>query len=178
MIKNINRLGNAIIEKSKENKLSTIVFILRLSPMLPYQWVSVIYGNILKDSMTNKLLFEYLLSSVFGVFIPLIPYIMIGYIAHRTILNKSKINQYFNNNYNNNYITNLIEVIGSKLFPKNKSEFIEFFVNILIVIIFWGTSKVIGEYIKKNINLDTDKTNIDKQINNFLVENNCECGVK
>jgi hypothetical protein len=150
-------ISNAIVDKSKKHQLFTLTLILRLSPLLPYQWVSLLFGTVCCDKdnkYTMSQLYQYIIGSSVGIYVTIIPYILIGYIAHRTIKSECNVSHYFDNTYNNNYITNAIEIIGSKFFPKNTNEFIEFFVNIFIGGMFIASSKLISEYSKKNMGID------------------------
>ena len=63
------KIRGSIIQKTKENKLEKLIFMLRISPILPFQWISVIFGNVMKYTVDTTTYIQYITFSVLGVLI-------------------------------------------------------------------------------------------------------------
>jgi hypothetical protein len=98
-----SKIKVGLLDKAKDGNIAKIIFMLRLSPLLPYQWISVIFGNVMKDRITMYIYVQYVLFSVLGVLIPILPYLLMGFIANRTIKSHKKVNAYFIDNSNGIY---------------------------------------------------------------------------
>ena len=61
------------------------------------------------------------------------------------------------------------------MFPKNSDEFVEFLINIGIIITFWITTKYISDYLKEDLNIYDKTSTLTDSISDFLRENDCEC---